>query len=32
MALADLPLPTFLDEVVVPYEDDEVTRLILMPH
>jgi ethanolamine ammonia-lyase large subunit len=29
MALADLPLTTFLNEVVVPYETDEVTRLIV---
>jgi ethanolamine ammonia-lyase large subunit len=28
-ALADLPLRTFLDEHVVPYESDEVTRLIV---
>src|SRR5262245_27275851 len=28
-ALADLPLPTFLQEHVVPYETDEVTRLII---
>src|SRR5262245_50347333 len=27
-ALADLPLATFLTEHVVPYESDEVTRLI----
>jgi ethanolamine ammonia-lyase large subunit len=32
MALADTPLRTFLDEAVVPYEDDEVTRLILDGH
>jgi len=32
MALADLPLATFLNEAVVPYEDDEVTRLILDSH
>ncbi|PNG26143.1 ethanolamine ammonia-lyase subunit EutB [Methylocella silvestris] len=32
MALADLPLKTFLNEVVVPYEDDEVTRLIVDRH
>ena len=32
MALADLPLATFLSEAVVPYEDDEVTRLILDTH
>lgn len=30
--LADLPLATFLDELVVPYEDDEVTRLIVDTH
>ena len=29
LALADLPLRRFLDEAVVPYEDDEVTRLIV---
>jgi ethanolamine ammonia-lyase large subunit len=32
MALAALPLTTFLNEAVVPYEDDEVTRLILDSH
>jgi ethanolamine ammonia-lyase large subunit len=32
MALADLPLTTFLNEVVVPYESDEVTRLIIDSH
>ncbi|MDD2880553.1 MAG: ethanolamine ammonia-lyase subunit EutB [Rhodoferax sp.] len=32
MALADVPLSTFLHEAVVPYEDDEVTRLILDTH
>jgi ethanolamine ammonia-lyase large subunit len=32
MALADLPLATFLNEAVVPYEDDEVTRLIIDNH
>jgi ethanolamine ammonia-lyase large subunit len=32
MALADLPLTTFLNEVVVPYESDEVTRLIIDTH
>jgi ethanolamine ammonia-lyase large subunit len=31
-ALADLPLTTFLNEVVVPYESDEVTRLIIDSH
>ncbi|MXP23976.1 ethanolamine ammonia-lyase subunit EutB [Gordonia sp. HNM0687] len=30
--LADLPLTTFLDEAVVPYETDEVTRLIIDTH
>jgi ethanolamine ammonia-lyase large subunit len=32
MALADLPLTRFLSEAVVPYEGDEVTRLILDTH
>ena len=32
MALAELPLTRFLDEAVVPYEHDEVTRLILDGH
>jgi ethanolamine ammonia-lyase large subunit len=31
-ALADLPLRAFLSEAVVPYEADEVTRLILDAH
>ena len=31
-ALADVPLAHFLDEAVVPYEDDEVTRLIVDSH
>jgi ethanolamine ammonia-lyase large subunit len=31
-ALADLPLRRFLDEAVVPYETDEVTRLIHDTH
>ena len=31
-ALADLPLAHFLSEQVVPYEQDEVTRLILDTH
>ncbi|MGY9048617.1 hypothetical protein P775_20715 [Puniceibacterium antarcticum] len=30
--LLDLPLKTFLNEVVIPYETDEVTRLILDTH
>jgi ethanolamine ammonia-lyase large subunit len=32
MALADIPLETFLQQSVVPYEDDEVTRLIVDTH
>src|SRR3954470_23482170 len=32
MALADVPLRQFLHETVVPYEDDEVTRLIIDSH
>ncbi|MFC5478695.1 ethanolamine ammonia-lyase subunit EutB [Massilia suwonensis] len=32
MALADLPLTTFLNEAVVPYESDEITRLIVDSH
>lgn len=32
MALADVPLPVFLAEHVVPYETDEVTRLIIDDH
>ncbi len=32
MALADLPLSTFLNEAVIPYEDDNVTRLICDTH
>ncbi|MCW2241172.1 ethanolamine ammonia-lyase subunit EutB [Azospirillum canadense] len=32
MALADLPLRHFLTEAVVPYETDEVTRLIVDSH
>ncbi len=31
-ALADLPLATFLDEPLIPYETDEVTRLIIDTH
>lgn len=30
--LADVPLATFLNEVIVPYEEDEVTRLIIDTH
>ena len=32
MVLADLPLKTFLQEPVIPYENDEVTRLIVDSH
>jgi ethanolamine ammonia-lyase large subunit len=32
MALADTPLAAFLSEALVPYEDDEVTRLIIDTH
>ncbi len=32
LALADVPLQQFLQEAVVPYEDDEVTRLIIDSH
>ncbi|MGQ5524072.1 ethanolamine ammonia-lyase subunit EutB [Chitinimonas sp. PSY-7] len=32
LVLADLPLRRFLDEVVIPYESDEITRLIIDSH
>jgi ethanolamine ammonia-lyase large subunit len=32
ITLADVPLKTFLNEVIVPYEEDEVTRLIIDSH
>nr|WP_113865079.1 ethanolamine ammonia-lyase subunit EutB [Brenneria salicis]NMN91049.1 ethanolamine ammonia-lyase heavy chain [Brenneria salicis ATCC 15712 = DSM 30166]RBP66545.1 ethanolamine ammonia-lyase heavy chain [Brenneria salicis ATCC 15712 = DSM 30166]RLM32006.1 ethanolamine ammonia-lyase [Brenneria salicis ATCC 15712 = DSM 30166] len=32
MALADLPLKTFLQQALIPYEQDEVTRLIVDSH
>ncbi len=32
IALADVPLKQFLHETVIPYEDDEVTRLIVDTH
>ena len=32
MALADLPLSTFLHDALVPYESDEITRLIIDSH
>jgi len=31
-ALADVPLQRFLDEPIIPYESDEVTRLIIDTH
>jgi ethanolamine ammonia-lyase large subunit len=32
MALADIPLKVFLTDAVIPYESDEVTRLIIDEH
>jgi len=32
MMLADLPLKTFLEDLLVPYETDEITRLIVDTH
>src|SRR5580704_720263 len=32
IALADVPLKQFLHETVIPYEDDEITRLIVDSH
>ncbi|MBP4050571.1 ethanolamine ammonia-lyase subunit EutB [Chromobacterium violaceum] len=32
MCLADLPLTAFLNQALIPYEEDEVTRLILDSH
>ena len=32
LALADLPLKTFLSDLVIPYETDEVSRLIIDSH
>src|SRR5467141_2943258 len=32
IALADVPLKKFLHETVIPYEDDEITRLIVDTH
>ena len=32
ITLADVPLKAFLNEVVIPYEDDEITRLIIDSH
>lgn len=32
MCLAEVPLKTFLNEVLIPYEEDEITRLIIDEH
>ncbi|WP_447894145.1 ethanolamine ammonia-lyase subunit EutB [Vreelandella sp. GE22] len=32
MVLAELPLTTFLSETLIPYENDEITRLIIDDH
>ncbi|WP_374950315.1 ethanolamine ammonia-lyase subunit EutB [Mucilaginibacter sp.] len=32
MTLADVPLKDFLNEAIIPYEEDEVTRLIMDSH
>ncbi|WP_460186259.1 ethanolamine ammonia-lyase subunit EutB [Thiomicrorhabdus hydrogeniphila] len=32
MALAELPLKTFLNDAIIPYETDEITRLIIDEH
>jgi ethanolamine ammonia-lyase large subunit len=32
MTLADVPLKTFLQEAIIPYERDEITRLIIDTH
>ena len=32
MALADVPLTRFLEEALIPYEEDEITRLIIDGH
>jgi ethanolamine ammonia-lyase large subunit len=32
ITLADVPLKTFLNEAIIPYEDDEITRLIIDNH
>ena len=32
MCLADVPLKTFLHEAVIPYEEDDITRLIIDTH
>src|SRR5471032_1901102 len=32
MSLAEVPLRTFLNEALIPYESDEVTRLVIDSH
>jgi len=32
MTLAEVPLKTFLNDALIPYEDDEITRLIMDEH
>lgn len=32
IALSDVPLKTFLNEAIIPYESDEITRLIIDDH
>lgn len=32
MCLAQIPLKTFLEQLLIPYEDDEITRLIIDEH
>ncbi|TDO95779.1 ethanolamine ammonia-lyase subunit EutB [Marinomonas balearica] len=32
MTLADVPLKQFLEDLLIPYEDDEITRLIIDEH
>jgi len=32
MALAEVPLPRFLEELLIPYEQDEISRLIVDTH
>ena len=32
IVLADVPLTTFLEDLLIPYEDDDVTRLIVDTH
>ncbi|SFI30576.1 ethanolamine ammonia-lyase subunit EutB [Nitrosomonas sp. Nm34] len=32
MCLAEVPLARFLEELLIPYEEDEVTRLIIDTH